>query len=239
MRLLISTILLSVVTVATVHADCPPLSLLGRELPTATEGVPYGSTLPILGGATPVAFILTEGLLPPGITLDGTGNLQGIPRGPGEYRFTVIASDSCSPVHQQATQQYRLAVASPGETATVSSSRQLAPLKVSVTLHTPQLTVPPSAPVATLRYRLTALPAETAVLESPGQSFLVDGAVTASLAAPLTAVLINGTAELVEDVTIPIAAVRSAQRGNGKIIVNRVFSGRSTSAAAIAEVTLK
>jgi hypothetical protein len=239
MRLLILLTLLFIVTIPTAQADCPPFSLLDRELPTARVGTAYGNSLPVLGGVSPVTFLLTEGQLPSGISLDTTGNLLGTPRGSGEYRFTVFATDSCTSGRQQANQRYRLAVAKPGETAPVSSSRQLPPLKVSVTLLAPPVAVPVTAPIVTLRYRLSATPAETAVLESPGQSFLVDGAVSASLAAPLDAVLINGVAELTEQVTIPLAAVRSAQRGSGKIIVNRVFSGRGTSVAVVVEVPLK
>jgi hypothetical protein len=239
MRLLIIAALLFVVATPVLQAECPPLSLLDRELPAATVATPYDAMLPLLGGVQPITFLLTEGQLPPGIILEPTGKLHGIPGSTGEYRFTVFAGDGCKPARQQVSQRYRLAVAKPGETVTLSSSRQLPPLKVRVTQLTPPLVVPAAAPLVTLRYRLTAEPAETAVLESPGQSFLVDGAVTASQATPLDAVLINGVAELSEQITIPAGVVRSAQRGSGKITINRVFSGRGTSAAAIAEITLR
>ena len=239
MRHLTLGLAIALATSTVAIADCPPLSLLDRELPVATMGTPYSATLPLLGGAAPVTVLLTEGLLPPGISMDATGKLQGTPRGTGEYPFAVLAADSCTPIRQQAPRKFRLAVAKPGETVTVSSSRTLTPLKVVVTPLPAQVTTAASAPVITIRYRLTATPAETAVLESPGYSFLVDGSVAASQAVPLTAVLINGTAELTETIPLAPAAIRSALGSTGKILINRAFSGRSTTAAAVIEVIVK
>lgn len=239
MRPLIAILILLVTAVSAAHADCPPCVLMDKGLPVAVEGTPYNVAIPLVGCTAPVAFLLTEGLLPPGITLDAAGTLQGTPRGPGEYRFVLRATDRCLPQPQHASQTFTLAVAKPGEPLTVSSSRQLPAITLGITPLTPQLAVPASEPLATLRYRLKATPPETVVLASPGLSFLVDGGVEASLPSKLEAVLINGEAEITETVMIPIGAVRSAKRSNGKILVNRVFSGRQTSAAALFEVTLK
>ena len=239
MRQLILGLALSITVCTAANAACPPLSLLDRELPVATTGTPYTALLPLLGGTAPITVLLTEGLLPPGISMDGTGKLQGTPRDSGEYPFSVVASDSCTPIRQQVPRKYRLAVAKPGETVTVSSSRALLPLRVTVSPSPSQLTTAASTPVITVQYRFAATPAETAVLESPGYSFLVDGSVAASVAAPLNAILINGTAEVTESITIEPAAIRSALTGTGKILINRAFSGRSTTTAAVIEVTLK
>jgi hypothetical protein len=239
MRHLIASIALSVIASSAATAACPPFSLLDRALPTAIDEAPYIATLPALGGKEPISFLLTEGLLPPGIKLDAAGKFHGSPLSPGAYRFTVFAADSCTPARQQASRSYLLTVARPGETPTVTSTRSLPPLKIRAESLTSGLSVPASAPFVTLRYRLTATPAATAIIESPGHSFLVDGEATAAIAAPLQATLINGVAELSEDVTIPLAAVRSAKNGSGKIIINRAFSGRGTSVAVVIEVQLK
>lgn len=239
MRHLIASIALSVIASSAAWAACPPFSLLDRALPPAVDETPYTATLPALGGQEPLSFLLTEGLLPPGVTLDAAGKFHGTPLSPGAYRFTVFATDSCTPSRQQASKNYLLTVARPGETPAVTSAKTLPPLKVRAESLTPALTVPATAPFITLRYRLTATPAATAIIESPGHSFIVDGEVAASVANPLQATLINGVAELSEEVTIPLAAVRSAKNGSGKILINRAFSGRGTSVAMVIEVQLK
>lgn len=239
MRPLITILILLVTAIPAAHAACPPCALIDKGLPVAVEGTAYTAAIPAVGCTAPVSFLLTEGLLPPGITMDAAGTLQGTPRGPGEYRFTVRGSDRCTPLPQHATQTFVMVVAKPGEPATVSSSRQLPPITLSITPLPAQIEVAATAPLATLRYRLKATPAETVVLESPGMSFVVDGSVEASVPAKLDAVLINGETEITETVMLPISAVRSAKRSNSKIVVNRAFSGRKTSAAAIFQVTLK
>jgi hypothetical protein len=239
MRHLIASITLSVITSSAAIAACPPFSLLDRALPPAVDETPYTATLPALGGSGTISFLLTEGLLPPGLRLDAAGRFHGTPLSPGAYRFTVFATDSCTPARQQASRSYLLTVARPGETPAVSSARTLPPLKVRAESLTPALSVPASRPFVTLHYRLTATPSATAIIESPGHSFIVDGEVAASVANPLQATLINGVTELSEEVTIPLAAVRSATNGSGKIVINRIFSGRGTSVAVVIDVQLK
>ena len=112
------------------------------------------------------------------------------------------------------------------------------PLKVAVT------PVPASIPVASgtsgakVVYRFTAKPAESAILESPGYSFLVDGGVVESVATPLSATIINGAAELAEEIKIPTRVLDVARRSPGATIVfSRAFMGRGTTAAAVVEFT--
>lgn len=238
MRQLIAATLLALLANNAATA-CPPLSLLDRDLPVATEGASYAAPLPVLGGRAPLSFLLTEGLLPAGMTLDASGTLQGTPRGSGEYRITVFATDSCTPLPQRVSRHFRLQVAKPGEPITATSTRNLPPLKVRIDSTPSAPTVPVTAPFITLRHRLTATPAETAVLESPGLSFLVDDTVAASVAAPLNAILVNGSAEVTEAVNIPPAAIRSARNGSGKIVINRPFTGRGTTAGAVTSVQLQ
>ena len=70
-------------------------------LPSAQAGVTYTQQLTSVGGAAPVAFIVTGGSLPPDLTLSATGLLNGSTSTAGTYQFTVRATDA----NAQATTQ--------------------------------------------------------------------------------------------------------------------------------------
>lgn len=64
-------------------------------LPSVAARRPYSQQLSANGGIGPYKFVIVSGSLPPGLTLDpDTGVVSGTPTQPGEYTFTVQASDS-------------------------------------------------------------------------------------------------------------------------------------------------
>lgn len=63
-------------------------------LPVATESFAYSQSLATAGGKGPISWAVTAGALPPGLSLDGSGVLSGIPSGPKQYSFTVRATDA-------------------------------------------------------------------------------------------------------------------------------------------------
>ena len=75
-----------------VGSACPAIALDPATLPDARPGVPYNQTLVGAGGTGPYQFSLSEGALPPGLTLSPTGQLSGTPTTPGMYRFTITAT---------------------------------------------------------------------------------------------------------------------------------------------------
>lgn len=64
-----------------------------------TEGQPYtGSVAKLSGGTGAVAYAVTDGALPAGLTLNpGTGEITGTPSENGAYHFTIGATDSATP----------------------------------------------------------------------------------------------------------------------------------------------
>ena len=59
--------------------------------------ISYYANLVVWGGLPPYQFSLAGGTLPPGIALDAAGGIYGSPSTPGQYSFTIRASDSQTP----------------------------------------------------------------------------------------------------------------------------------------------
>lgn len=80
---------------------CPVITL--TAIATCTEvGAAYSSTITAPAGAPTVAFAVTAGNLPPGLTLAPNGTLSGNPTTAGPYVFTVTATDGNSCTGSQA-----------------------------------------------------------------------------------------------------------------------------------------
>ncbi|HTM14238.1 MAG TPA: putative Ig domain-containing protein [Bryobacteraceae bacterium] len=62
--------------------------------PYATRGVAYTGQGIAGGGTLPYTFTITQGALPPGLQMDGTGAITGTPTHAGQYAFTISAVDS-------------------------------------------------------------------------------------------------------------------------------------------------
>jgi len=109
-------------------------------LPDALYKTAYNQTLTTSGGNAPIAWSLSGGQLPPGLTLSSVGVISGTATATGTYSFTVKAADGSSP-QQSATVSFTLSVAStlsivftvqPNNTSSASS--QITPaVKVLVT----------------------------------------------------------------------------------------------------------
>lgn len=68
--------------------------LIGGSLPNATVGIRYSQSLMASGGVAPYTWDVTEGELPPGLTLSPEGILSGTPTTIGNYTVTVRVTDS-------------------------------------------------------------------------------------------------------------------------------------------------
>ncbi|HXA04421.1 MAG TPA: putative Ig domain-containing protein [Bryobacteraceae bacterium] len=92
----------------------PVLAISTTSLPSGTVGTAYSQSLQTNGGGiTPIAWSITLGSLPPGLTLNaGTGVISGTPTtGTGSpFNFTVRAADSGTP-QQTSSQALSISIA--------------------------------------------------------------------------------------------------------------------------------
>ncbi|MGH7185894.1 MAG: putative Ig domain-containing protein, partial [Pseudomonadota bacterium] len=95
-----------------ITATAPTQCTVGPSaLPGGTIGTAYSQTLTAAGATAPIAFSVSAGILPPGLSLNGTtGQLAGTPAQVGVYRFTVSAAGANGLTCSQA---YELAVTQP------------------------------------------------------------------------------------------------------------------------------
>jgi hypothetical protein len=75
-------------------APAAPLALSAATLPDAQVSLDYATGLAAVGGSAPVNYTVTAGTTPPGISLDPSGALTGLPTTTGTYTFTVTATDA-------------------------------------------------------------------------------------------------------------------------------------------------
>jgi hypothetical protein len=69
-----------------------PIALSPPVLPNGMVGSAYRQVFNASGGTAPYTFALTDGALPPGLTLSASGVLEGTPGADGFYGFTVNAT---------------------------------------------------------------------------------------------------------------------------------------------------
>ena len=70
---------------------------------------PYSFTLQSSFGTPPYTYQLTSGTLPPGLSMDQSGDITGTPTLAGQFAFEVLVTDSSQPPQQQ-TFNYTLSV---------------------------------------------------------------------------------------------------------------------------------
>jgi len=86
------------------------------SLPDGTVGVSRSQTLNATGGTPPYTWSITEGSLPPGLSLDpATGMISGTPSTAGTYLFTAQVTDSATPA-QTHTQPLSMTINNPPPT---------------------------------------------------------------------------------------------------------------------------
>ncbi len=185
---------------------CPALSITtGQALETGEVNRPYSARITYSGGVPPVRLSLSGGRLPRGISFSGEGVLSGIPREAGRFVFSVSATDSCEKGPQVATRQFTLNVKKP----------PVKPRKrnLSVSVSPARVTVPRGLPsTLNLTYTFSGDSSIDTVLDSPKGAFQAKGHATGTNSMPLRVHVQKGRATVREQVNIPVAVLKRAER---------------------------
>ncbi|MGE0127439.1 MAG: putative Ig domain-containing protein [Blastocatellales bacterium] len=82
-------------TAATLTVNCQTITISPVALPVGVVGTAYNQLITQTGGVAPVAFSVSAGALPPGLSLNTTtGALTGTPTQVGQFSFTIKATDA-------------------------------------------------------------------------------------------------------------------------------------------------
>ena len=83
--------------------------------PAGVHGTPYGFTFTATGGNSPLNWTVTAGTLPPGLTLNPDGTLNGTPtkRSSTPSEFTMTVTDSSTPTPAKDSVAYAITVSEP------------------------------------------------------------------------------------------------------------------------------
>lgn len=100
----------------------PPTFSTSAALPDANVALPVFDNISVINGVQPYSFAVTSGTLPPGLSFsfqNSFGVIQGTPTAPGNYSYTIQATDSFTPpltVSQTFTQRVLNNVVLPNST---------------------------------------------------------------------------------------------------------------------------
>ena len=94
----------------TVNVTAPP-SITTTTLPASVEGTAYKQAVASAGGAGTLAFTVSVGALPSGLSMDSSGHISGTATGPnGTTNFTVKITDTSAAGAMSATQALSILV---------------------------------------------------------------------------------------------------------------------------------
>src|ERR1017187_3100827 len=203
----------------------PPVSIApSSNLPSGIVGVAYAGYVFANGGTSPYTFSLGSGNLPDGLALASTGIVWGTPNTPGQFSFSLVATDSAGATASGGfgiTIQPAPLNITGGPTTSVSTG---APIAITFTATggvgpyrcTPSGTLPPGTTFANCVLSGTPTTAgaftfHVTIVDSTGATFTKDVTITVVLAPPLSlsGSLSNGKAG------VPYTGQISASGGTG------------------------
>jgi hypothetical protein len=99
----------------TINTPGPPVLTPGQTLPAGIHGTPYSFQFGETGGLLPITFAVTQGAVPPGLTLGADGSLTGTPTKASStpFAFTVTVTDSSTPTPAANSIAYAITIGEP------------------------------------------------------------------------------------------------------------------------------
>jgi uncharacterized repeat protein (TIGR01451 family) len=77
-----------------INVGCPAITVSPTTLPSISVGVAYSQALTATGGIAPIAWTVSTGTLPLGLSLSATGVISGTPTQSGTATFSIKATDA-------------------------------------------------------------------------------------------------------------------------------------------------
>lgn len=99
----------------TINTPGPLVLTPGQTPPAGIHGTPYSFQFGETGGLLPATFAVTQGAVPPGLTLGADGSLTGTPTKPSStpFAFTVTVTDSSTPTPATSSVAYAITINEP------------------------------------------------------------------------------------------------------------------------------
>ncbi|MBN2384143.1 hypothetical protein JXQ70_14800 [bacterium] len=209
---------------------CPELELLGsKRLNPATLGEAYQAQIQATGGLAPLQYSLCKGALPTGLVLSSTGLIMGIPSEIGDFRFSIMVSDSCPRCSQVRKQMFTLQVnaALARQAITVTTS----PAHINVTRG--------QSSSHTINYDFEDPACSSQILKSNMGEFVVGSQVIETINRTLQVTLYRGEGSARETITISVELMEEVlQLGYTSFIYRRRFYTSSNTLAATSRVDI-
>ena len=99
----------------TINTPGPPVLTAGQTPPAGIHGTGYYFQFGETGGLLPITFAVTQGAVPPGLTLGADGSLTGTPTKASStpFAFTVTVTDSSTPTPATNSASYAITISEP------------------------------------------------------------------------------------------------------------------------------
>jgi hypothetical protein len=147
------------------------LAITTAALPNGKVGAAYTAQLAASGGSTPYTWSVSQGALPAGLTISGSGQISGTPSQVGMASFTVQVSDASTPAQVATTPLSIVIIPANGQTLVISTTSL--PAGVVAHAYTGQL----AASGGTMPYQWTL---DATSILPPGLALASSGAITGS-----------------------------------------------------------
>jgi len=99
----------------TINTAGPPVLTAGQTPPAGIHGTDYYFQFGETGGYLPITYAVTQGAVPPGLTLGADGSLTGTPTKASStpFAFTVTVTDSSTPTQATNSLTYAITISEP------------------------------------------------------------------------------------------------------------------------------
>ena len=157
-------------------AGCPVITVNPATLPPGVIGTLYSQTVSAIGGTAPYTFAVSSGALPPGLTLNSaTGVIAGTPNTPGQFSFTITATDANS---CPGSRPYSIVIPVVPGCPFITVSPATLPAAVLGTPYSQTITATGGTPSSTFTVSSGALPPGLTLSQTTGSTAVISGTPT-------------------------------------------------------------